>query len=121
MNYTTTPNCRSAKLVSMPPRIFTVRASKWHYRISPHEEHRNRTARRVIRMLAGIVSKNGNLPLSIPLRGDGSIDEDESRLLDGLASGMPASGLVAALPKTKPNERNRQAGRVTMRTPFRTR
>ena len=92
MNYTKTPNCRSAKLVSMPPRIFTVRASKWHYRISPHEEHRNRTARRVIRMLAGIVSKNGNLPLSIPLRGDGSIDEDESAFIDGLTSWMPANG-----------------------------
>lgn len=65
---------------------------EWLYKRSLHEEHRYKTARRVIQMLADIVSKNGNLPLSIPLRGDGSIDEDESRFLDGLASWMPANG-----------------------------
>ena len=46
----------------------------------------------MIQTLADIVSKNGNLLLSIPLRGDGSIDEDESAFIDGLASWMPANG-----------------------------
>ena len=65
---------------------------EWHYRRSLYEEHRYKTARQVIQTLADIVSKNGNLLLSIPVRGDGSIDQDEIDFLDGLASWMPANG-----------------------------
>jgi alpha-L-fucosidase len=65
---------------------------EWHYRRSLYEQHRYKTARQVVQTLADIVSKNGNLLLSIPLRGDGSIDEDESQFLDALASWMPANG-----------------------------
>ncbi|HEY7059397.1 MAG TPA: alpha-L-fucosidase, partial [Vicinamibacterales bacterium] len=39
-----------------------------------------------------IVSKNGNLLLNIPLRGDGTIDDDERRILADLAGWMPANG-----------------------------
>ena len=65
---------------------------EWHYRRSLYEQHRYKTARQVVQTLVDIVSKNGNLLLSIPLRGDGSIDDDESQVLDGLASWMPANG-----------------------------
>jgi alpha-L-fucosidase len=64
----------------------------WHYRRATFEEHRYKTADTVIRMLVDIVSKNGNLLLNIPLRGSGAIDEDERKVLDGLASWMPANG-----------------------------
>ena len=64
----------------------------WHYRRSLYEQHRYKTARQVVQMLVDIVSKNGNLLLNIPMRGDGSIDEDEQRFLDGVASWMPANG-----------------------------
>lgn len=43
-------------------------------------------------MLADIVSKNGNLLLSVPLRGDGTIDEDEVKILEDLAAWMKVNG-----------------------------
>jgi alpha-L-fucosidase len=39
-------------------------------------------------MLADIVSKNGNLLLSVPVRGNGTIDEDEIAFLEGMAAWM---------------------------------
>jgi len=60
----------------------------WHYRRSLFEEHRYKNARTVITHLVDIVAKNGNLLLSIPLRGDGTIDEDERALVQELAAWM---------------------------------
>jgi alpha-L-fucosidase len=39
-------------------------------------------------MLLDIVSKNGNLMLSVPIRGDGTIDEREVAFLEGMAAWM---------------------------------
>jgi alpha-L-fucosidase len=39
-------------------------------------------------MLADIVSKNGNLLLNVPVRGDGSIDEKELAVVEGIAQWM---------------------------------
>jgi alpha-L-fucosidase len=64
----------------------------WHYNRSVYEQHRYKTGRLVIQMLADIVSKNGNLLLNIPVRGDGTIDEDERKVLAELAGWMPANG-----------------------------
>jgi alpha-L-fucosidase len=60
----------------------------WHYRRSLFENHQYKTADLVIHMLADIVSKNGNLLLNIPVRGDGTIDEDEIALLQEMAKWM---------------------------------
>ena len=43
-------------------------------------------------MLVNIVSKNGNLLLNIPVRGDGTIDEDEIKFLQGLGDWMAVNG-----------------------------
>jgi alpha-L-fucosidase len=59
---------------------------EWHYRRSLFDEHRYKTMPRVVHTLVNVVSKNGNLLLSIPMRGDGTIDEDEVAFLDGMAA-----------------------------------
>ena len=43
-------------------------------------------------MLVDIVSKNGNLLLSIPLRADGTYDEKEAVVLDDLEAWMTVNG-----------------------------
>jgi alpha-L-fucosidase len=45
-----------------------------------------------VRTLLDIVSKNGNLMLSVPLRGDGTFDEDEAAFLDALTAWMDVNG-----------------------------
>jgi alpha-L-fucosidase len=64
----------------------------WHYKRAIFDNHTYKTADTVIKMLVDIVSKNGNLLLNIPLRGSGAIDDDERKVLDGLASWMPDNG-----------------------------
>ena len=64
----------------------------WHYRRSIFEEHKYKTADTVIAMLIDIISKNGNLLLSVPVRGNGAIDEDEHAFLQSLASWIPKHG-----------------------------
>lgn len=61
---------------------------EWHYRRSLFEEHRYKSARTVITRLCDIVAKNGNLLLSIPLRADGTLDDDEREILQQLAAWM---------------------------------
>jgi alpha-L-fucosidase len=63
----------------------------WHYDRKLFEEHRYKTTRTVIQMLADIVSKNGNLLLSIPVRGDGTLDSDELEVVQGIADWMDAN------------------------------
>ena len=43
-------------------------------------------------MLIDIVSKNGNLMLNIPVRGNGTIDDDEVKVLQALAEWMAPNG-----------------------------
>ncbi|MEO6359073.1 MAG: alpha-L-fucosidase, partial [Sphingomicrobium sp.] len=45
-----------------------------------------------IQRLADVVSKNGNLMLNIPVRGDGTIDDKEEKVLDGITAWMGANG-----------------------------
>jgi alpha-L-fucosidase len=60
----------------------------WHYRRATFDQHRYKSAETVVAMLIDIVSKNGNLLLNVPLRGDGTIDEDERQILTRLAAWM---------------------------------
>ncbi|HLP17041.1 MAG TPA: alpha-L-fucosidase [Bacteroidota bacterium] len=60
----------------------------WHYKNSIYEHDRYKSATDVIHMLIDVVSKNGNLLLNIPVRGDGSIDEKERAVVEGIAAWM---------------------------------
>lgn len=60
----------------------------WHYDRGVYHSDRYKSAKIVVQMLADIVSKNGNLLLNIPVRGDGSIDEKEEKVLEGIAAWM---------------------------------
>ena len=64
----------------------------WHYSRSLLDNHRYKSATTVIHRLCDIVSKNGNLLLSVPLRGDGTIDADERRILEDIAAWMGRNG-----------------------------
>jgi alpha-L-fucosidase len=64
----------------------------WHYNREVYLQNRYKTVGQVVHQLIDIVSKNGNLLLSIPLRGDGTIDELEIAFLEGIAQWMDING-----------------------------
>lgn len=61
---------------------------EWHYKNSIYENNGYKSAKEVIHMLIDIVSKNGNLLLSIPVKGDGTIDEKEIAVLEAIVGWM---------------------------------
>ncbi|HYP16504.1 MAG TPA: alpha-L-fucosidase [Opitutus sp.] len=64
----------------------------WHYNRDVYDRDRYKTVAQVVRMLVDIVSKNGNLLLSVPVRGDGTLDEKEIAFLEGMAKWMDVNG-----------------------------
>ena len=60
----------------------------WHYNTHIYEHGEYKSAETVVKQLVDIVSKNGCLLLSIPLRADGTYDEKEARILDDLEAWM---------------------------------
>jgi alpha-L-fucosidase len=82
---------RSTEILAEPWQTDTC-IGDWHYKRSIFEEHKYKTPETVISMLIDIISKNGNLLLSIPVRGNGAIDEDEHAFLQQLASWIPKHG-----------------------------
>ena len=64
----------------------------WHYNTSYYENDHYKSASTVICLLADIVSKNGNLLLSIPLRGDGTFDEKERVVIEDIGRWMHTNG-----------------------------
>jgi alpha-L-fucosidase len=65
----------------------------WHYNTGIYERGHYKSAATVVKQLVDIVSKNGNLLLSIPLRADGTYDEKESKILDDLEEWMSVNGV----------------------------
>lgn len=60
----------------------------WHYNRDVYNKKGYKSAKTVIHMLIDVVSKNGNLLLNIPVRGDGSIDELERKVVEDIGHWM---------------------------------
>lgn len=60
----------------------------WHYDRALYERNGYKTPRKVIHTLCDVVSKNGNMMLSVPMRGDGTIDEKEEAIVEQIAAWM---------------------------------
>ena len=60
----------------------------WHYDRGLYNRNGYKNVRTVIQTLADVVSKNGNLLLNVPVRGDGTIDDREIKVVEGIAAWM---------------------------------
>ena len=64
----------------------------WHYKLERFEKHRYVPASSVMPMLADIVSKNGNLMLSVPFKRDGEPDSDEIKIVSEIGAWLKVNG-----------------------------
>jgi len=72
----------------------------WHYEQAIFDRHGYKSAKTVVQTLVDVVSKNGNLLLSIPLPGDGAPDADEIAVIEGIAGWMEVN--AEAIHGTRP-------------------
>ena len=84
----------------------------WHYNRRLFDQHAYKSVATVARMLIDVVSKNGNLLLSIPVRGNGAIDADELAFLEGMAGWIAVNGdgIYGTRPWKIPAEGTARAG-----------
>ena len=64
----------------------------WHYDVHVYQNNGYKSGATVIRMLVDIVSKNGNLLLSVPVKSDGTIDDKEEAILADIKAWMDVNG-----------------------------
>lgn len=74
----------------------------WHYNRKYYDKKKYKSAATVVRMLADVVSKNGNLLLSVPLRADGTYDELEAAIIEDIGRWLTING--EAIYDTRPWE-----------------
>ena len=65
----------------------------WHYDRGVYNNNSYKSAQQVISMLVDIVSKNGNMLLSVPVRSNGTIDEKEIAILNDIKSWMDVNSI----------------------------
>ena len=64
----------------------------WHWNEGVSKNNRYKNAPTVIKLLVDVVSKNGNLLLSVPLRADGTFDEHEHAILEDIRAWLAQNG-----------------------------
>ena len=72
----------------------------WHYDQSVYERNGYKSAATIAKLLIDVVSKNGNMLLSVPLRADGTPDEKELAIMKEFGAWMKVNG--EAIYKTRP-------------------
>lgn len=72
----------------------------WHYNNATYEHNWYKSAATVAKLLVDIVSKNGNMLLSVPLRADGTPDEKELAILREFGAWMKINS--ESIVKTRP-------------------
>ena len=72
----------------------------WHYNDDIYRNNRYKSAATIVKLLVDIVSKNGNMLLSVPLRADGTFDEKEEAILREFAAWMKVNkeSIIATRP-----------------------
>lgn len=87
-------DCERGAFADISPRPWQtcMCIGSWHYDRGLYERGRYKTVERIVKTFVDIVSKNGNLLLSIPLRGDGSIDEKEYAFLSEFKAWLDING-----------------------------
>lgn len=72
----------------------------WHYNTATYENGWYKSASTIVKLLVDIVSKNGNMLLSVPLRADGTFDEKEEAILKEFAAWMKVNkeSIIATRP-----------------------
>ena len=87
----TSSAARRTSILPQPWQTDTCIGS-WHYDRGIFERNGYKSAASVVRMLADIVSKNGNLMLSVPLQRDGQPDEDEIKIVSEIGAWLKVNG-----------------------------
>lgn len=64
----------------------------WHYNRAVYNRKGYKSAQMVIQTLVDVVSKNGNYLLNIPVRGNGTIDEQERKVVEDIGRWMKVNG-----------------------------
>jgi alpha-L-fucosidase len=64
----------------------------WHYDKGIGERNGYKKPGEIIPLLADIVSKNGNLMLSVPVRSDGTIDDNERKIVQEIGDWLSVNG-----------------------------
>ncbi|HVZ29388.1 MAG TPA: alpha-L-fucosidase, partial [Asticcacaulis sp.] len=72
----------------------------WFYGEQYYREDRYKTPAKVIHTLCDVVSKNGNLMLSVPIRADGTIDDKEEKIVERIGQWLGRHG--AAIYDSRP-------------------
>ena len=78
---------RSGRLEPYPWQTDTT-TGEWHYR----RGQRYRNAKDIIHEIVDVVSKNGNVLLNVPPRADGSLDDEETGILENIGAWMTVNG-----------------------------
>jgi len=75
----------------------------WHYNTNTYQNGWYKSASTIVKLLVDIVSKNGNMLLSVPLRADGTFDEKEAAILKEFGEWMKVNkeSIIATRPWKK--------------------